>query len=298
MTTKGDGERSGPDPRLVNCGIKDRGKAEEWVRWLKNEPTVIGCRIHKNDVEIVRSVRDGDALAERLNGSRRGEIRELSKSSRRRLALTAANTLHPLKSFITLTYPRDYPSDGKTVKGHFKRFLNSLRAFAPEPLHYLWFLEFQRRGAPHFHIFLSAELPDPRTTLRRRLRPRPAVVFAPWQEWVSRRWFEIVDSGDEKHLAAGACWEAVHKADGAARYVAKEAWKCFQKDVPDDYRSVGRFWGTSRGFLPEPPPLVRASATTLRRYLGDGAAGTSGEMFPVVFGAAETLRDRLPSRKK
>lgn len=293
-------------PRLVNCGISARGiykvkpsdGSDDFARWLANEPVVVGARIHRNDVEVIRGVRDGDKLAERLEGTRRGVIETLSKESRRRLALAAANTRHDLRSFITVTYPNEFPCDGKIVKEHLKKLLDSLRRFAPEKLHYLWFLEFQRRGAPHFHVFTSADLPKPLTTLRRTLRDRDAIVNASWQRWISRRWFEIVGSKDRRHLAAGACWERVQKADGAARYVAKEASKTFQKSVPKAFQNVGRFWGTSRGFMPDEVPSVRVSASMLRQVFGESCHGGNGEPYPVIYGGAERMNECRKAAKR
>lgn len=276
-----------PQYRLVNCGIKDRKGSEFWSHIFDQAP-VVGYRVHKNDVEIVRKARNPDELTERLEGSKRGVIESLSPASRKRLGFVAANGIPDLRSFITLTYPRSFPGDGKEVKRHLKMVLQSIRRRCPG-VAYLWFLEFQARGAPHFHIFTDHELPEPLVEMKRKLRPRGAFVHKPTQDWLSRRWFEIVDSGDEKHLAAGSCWEKVQKADGAARYVAKEAWKTFQKEVPKHFQNVGRFWGTSRGFMPDEPPLILGGPTKIKKLLGDKATGKNGELYSLVFNASKDL---------
>lgn len=41
-------------------------------------------------------------------------------------------------------------------------------------------------------------------------------------------------------------WQDIRSEDGAARYVTKYATKPYQKQVPDWYSDVGRFWGASR----------------------------------------------------
>ena len=158
------------------------------------------------------------------------DITEFTKESRRRLAFVAANTSVLFAVMITLTYPKEFPTNGETVKLHLKRFKESLlRRF---PAEYLWCLEFQKRGAPHCHILLDN--PDP---LKDRL-------------WVSKRWYEIVGSKDHKHLLAGTRTERLRSKEGGKRYIVKYTAKMRQKIVPAEYAKVGRFWGHSRKVKP------------------------------------------------
>lgn len=59
---------------------------------------------------------------------------------------------------ITLTYPREYSKDGQTVRKNRDNFLRFCRREFGNP-DYLWFLEFQRRGAPHIHLLLDWPMP-------------------------------------------------------------------------------------------------------------------------------------------
>ena len=130
----------------------------------------------------------------------------------------------------TLTYPGEFPGDGRTVKRHLDAFVK--RAFryidadgdwALQPRSIFWFLEFQQRGAPHFHLFLNF--------------PIPRQIVAQW-------WFEIVTSGDERHLLAGTRIEALyHGRYGTISYATKYAAKLEQKEVPPNFVNCGRFWG-------------------------------------------------------
>ncbi len=163
----------------------------------------------------------------------RGEVVAFTKKSRQRLAFVASNTSIEFLSMLTLTYPRDYPSDGRLVKKHLNSMLGRLRR-KYAPLDYLWFLEFQKRGAPHMHLLLT---PDIRRSD---------------QEWASSTWYKLVKSGDRKHLAAGTNWETVHTPNGAKHYAVKYAMKMAQKHVPKGYRDVGRFWGHSSRVKPKP----------------------------------------------
>jgi hypothetical protein len=60
--------------------------------------------------------------------------------------------------FGTLTYPAEFPLDEETFKRHLKIFSQRfLRAFPHAAFH--WKLEFQNRGAAHFHpIFGTSAL--------------------------------------------------------------------------------------------------------------------------------------------
>lgn len=295
---------------LVICGISPRPDppkpcADVHNRFLKfvySEAPVIGFRVMKRDVLTVRAARDPDALAERLEGCRRGKIETLSMDSRRRLALVAANTHVIFRSFVTVTYPREFPCDGKDVKRHLSALLQALRRKCPG-VSYLWFLEFQRRGAPHLHIFLSAAMPEPLSELHRKSgRVRKVVrTHRPWQAWLSSAWFEIVGSGDPKHLKAGAAWEVMEKPDGAAAYVAKESYKTFQKVVPAGFQNVGRFWGTSRDVPPDEGVLVRATEKQVKEIFPAGCFDSDGNPYPVLFGAAEAyekIRDTAADPEK
>jgi hypothetical protein len=273
----------------------------DFLAFCYDEAPVVGFRVMKNDVVTVRAARNPDELAARLEGSVRGEIEDLSMKSRRRLALVAGNTETVFRSFLTLTYPADFPCDGKEVKRHLQCLLKALRRKLGS-FGYLWFLEFQKRGAPHFHIFCERALPEPLSPMTRKTgrRSKSVEVHWPWQNWLSATWFEIVNSGDERHLHAGAAWEKVEKPDGAARYVAKESYKTFQKVVPEGFRNVGRFWGTSRGIAPDEGEMIRASKEEMRAIFPAECFDKDGNPYPVIFSAVEKSRDAIAAhdRKK
>lgn len=282
--------------RLVNCAISERNprkvSTSDFLQFIYEQAPVVGFRVHKNDVETIRKARFPDELADRLEGAERGTIEFLSSKSRRRLALIAGNSDVPMRSFVTVTYPNEFPCDGHLVKVHLHALLAALRRKDPG-LSYLWFLEFQRRGAPHFHAFLSTALPCPLEPLSRRCgRVRKSVlVNRDYQDWISRRWFEIVGSGDEKHLKAGAAWEVVEKPDGAARYVSKESYKTFQKSVPEEFQNVGRFWGCSRDLSLPAGKEIFCTLDRMKDIFPEGCFDPEGNPFPVMFGAASAFRE-------
>lgn len=167
----------------------------------------------------------------RFVGSTRGGISAFSPGSALRLRRYLRECVAEYSVMVTLTYPCGYPSDGRTVKEHLRRFLQEYRRECyrsgcdERAWSAFWFLEFQGRGAPHFHIFATDGVR---------------------KEWVSQTWFRIVGSEDLRHLRAGTKIESIREGRrGIVSYAAKYAAKNEQKQVPEDYEHVGRFWGVS-----------------------------------------------------
>jgi len=131
---------------------------------------------------------------------------------------------------VTLTYPGEFPSNGTETKNHLRRFLQELQREAlrqrketAPPLSAFWFLEFQGRGAPHYHIFTNHPVN---------------------KAWASKRWYDIVRSEDIRHLHAGTrCEKLMRGRAGTISYASKYASKMEQKLTPLGFENVGRFWG-------------------------------------------------------
>lgn len=196
---------------------------------------VKGVTVYPNDVVVSRYPK----LSAKKVKPKRGEIMEFSEASRKRLAFVAANTGVEFKMLVTLTYPGEFPIDGKASKLHLRQFLDWCNLLW-DGLEYLWFMEFQKRGAPHYHILLD-KLPDDASSTMSGLQ---------WR--VSHTWYGIVKSGDPKHLLAGTRTEVLRNPEGGKRYAVKYAVKMRQKAVPKEFRNVGRFWGNSKGVKPRP----------------------------------------------
>ncbi len=131
-------------------------------------------------------------------------------------------------AFCALTYPNLFPLDAETFKHHLvvfgKRFL---RAY-PD-VGFFWKLEFQKRGAPHFHVIVFGLHLQEKTRGLGRFR-----------EWLAETWFEVVNSGDLKHLAAGTSAEVMRSAVAILRYCGGYVSKWDQTLVGF---KVGRYWG-------------------------------------------------------
>jgi hypothetical protein len=276
-----------PSPEKV-AGCKTQQKL-----WYLNKSRVVGFKVYRRDLVPVRQA----WIPNEPPVGERGEIQFLSPKSLRRLALVANNTPVDFRSMITLTYPREYPCDGTVVKSHLNAMLTNLRRKIPR-FDYLWILEFQKRGAPHIHLFTSYNLPSPLRPMTRIGRISKEVrVNWELQDWISERWFSIVGSGDERHLRVGSAWEVIEKRDGMARYIAKEAYKTFQKEVPQDFRNVGRFWGASKGVAPREPEMIDSTLEELKAFLPTEMLGENDQPYPVCFGGAAEYHKVLGTTK-
>lgn len=155
---------------------------------------------------------------------KRGAITELSRQSRSRLKERLDNVpeyLLPWQAFLTLTYPGVYPKDGREVKRHLDMLGKRLRRWFPDVCGF-WAMEFQERGAPHFMLLTNVRVHH---TLLARL------------------WYEIVGSGDERHLEAGVRAEKP-RGNMAGYFLKRYFAKGDQKQVPPDFTNPGRFWGS------------------------------------------------------
>jgi hypothetical protein len=241
-------------------------------------PPVRGVKIFKSDVVVVR-----EAGAANESPGTRSSITEFSKRSRQRLAFVACNTSVKFRTMITLTYPKEFPTDGRRVKANLNAFLAALERHQGRRPSYLWFLEFQIRGAPHYHILLDVPMPT-----------RP-VDIKNFRNWVAETWYRVVDSGDHKHREAGTRTERIRKRDGAARYAVKYSMKMKQKACPPDYRDVGRFWGCSRDVVPTECREVRCTEDDIRAVLDEWPYLPDDDhpVYHVLYRCADKFREHL-----
>lgn len=190
---------------------------------------------------------------------KRKKIFNLSSKSLARLAFVAFNTPVNFPSLMTLTYA-DVLTDGREVKDDLNKFLSWYRYNFPGHL-YLWWLEFQRRGAPHYHVLSTVDLArcGRLSTIHREDGDTWLTHWDTWQ-MLEHYWADGMTS-----------WEVVNDQEGGKKYAAAYATKAYQKAVPEAYRNVGRFWGYSRdGVKPEPKSFYECSEAQLRAALERG----------------------------
>lgn len=262
-------------PGLVRLSARDLNRAEKRANKERDEPVMPYVDGHDQEG-------DGGDEPE-------GIIRGWSARSRARMVATMAELdLAPLlwaegePAMVTLTYPGDWETvapDGPTTKAHLRTFFERYKRAWGEPWRGVWKLEFQRRGAPHYHLLMVP--PSGLASTQRRAEyeakralwesadratrgPSPRWRSAVgdglgFRAWLSQTWADIVAHPDpeerERHVLAGT---GVDFTEGdrardpkrAAVYFGKHgsfAAKDYQHKVPklweDSGLTVGRFWG-------------------------------------------------------
>jgi hypothetical protein len=203
--------------------------------------------------EIKRTSRGGALVIYRTNGElpdkagTKKDITEFSEASRKKLAFYASNAALSWRSMITLTYARNYPRCGLVCKVNLNSFLTYVKKLLPG-VKYLWFLEFQKRGAPHFHILLSA---DYDREISEKLANSWVNLSTREDDKKDPRYMEFIiwfNSGKRLVKNCKGCqfWQSAKSSGGLSHYAVKYATKTEQKAVGKDYANVGRFWGCSR----------------------------------------------------
>jgi hypothetical protein len=168
--------------------------------------------------------------------------------------------------------------NGRIAKDQMNKFLTYMkRSFGG--FEYFWFLEFQKRGAPHFHLVSS--LPGPGRCERELM----ATIWSEIAEPQNLAYTGISSPYGRKRGVMGmltrdsvfrqhrreSVWEGLRSKDGAVRYALKYALKSNQKSVPKEYRDVGRFWATSNAVrlkVGEEMPVTEEEARQLIFLLG------------------------------
>lgn len=164
---------------------------------------------------------------------KRSSIEIFSAASRRRLLEVCRNCGYHIKSQIALTYHHGMPDTGKEVKKQLNTFLTNLRQKYPD-VHYIWILEFQKRGVPHFHLFTDISYENKH-----------------FHNWCAVTWNRILDESPEHLLFQAHPNNFMAWTMENGNYLAKEYLsKMDQKIVPEQYLEVGRFWGNSRNMIP------------------------------------------------
>lgn len=227
-------------------------------------PVIVGVRLKKTSVEVVR------AACEPLGGGKKAKLTVISRKSIINAVEVLTNAEPELQSMIVATYPDTFPDDGRIVKAHHKALNEAIRRKLGD-FSYFTAVEYQKRGAPHYHQGTSFDLSayGPVVTLRRKKMSRRKPTFQTvkeLQDWAFEIWLDIiskpdiayngeplewagVDEDDQEmmrkayyHYHSGFSWEVMREKDGAKRYFVKEltGLKLHQKTVPPDFKNPGR----------------------------------------------------------
>lgn len=232
--------------------------------------------VYNNGVMIVKRTSKLQCGFDNCEGRKERKIKMLTQKSLAKLTATIQATDINLNTMLTLTYPGVFPRNGQEVKKALNVVLSMLRSKGK--FSYVWFLEFQKRGAPHFHILTD------HGGISTHMRVGVAETWV--RHMINSDWFmaaivvESVDYGEceyeimIKHVKNAMAvalhrdtWQVVRDKDGAKKYVTKYASKPEQKQVPKNYRDVGRFWGCSRDVILSGGHEVKTTEDELQNFL-------------------------------
>src|SRR5207248_1268315 len=143
-------------------------------------------------------------MAPRQGGGIRGKITEFTEGARRRLRFALRN-IPGLDRAVCLTYPAVFPTSGRVAKSHWESMRKVLVRLGFSGV---WWMEFQKRGAPHFHLKVRGPRLEKGIT-----------------EEISTAWYRIVASGDPRHLRAGTSCGSVRHLEEYLDYASKNGSK-------------------------------------------------------------------------
>lgn len=232
---------------------------------------------------------------------KRGVVSGFSAAARKRMLELLNKIEFERITFVTLTYPDEWDPDGHVYKAHLRRFRARIeRKFGK--CRVLWRLEFQKRGAPHYHLLF---------------------LDAPWidKEWLSKAWWGSVGSKDANHLLYGTNIRGVaYKGENGKiiAYVAKYAAKPLDTETKTDESWTGRYYGRWNLETPDPVEVELDAGKTVRLVAGAlslrrgrspyepwiytscsifGSGMGSGEFGNVILGTAQAIGAREKPRK-
>jgi hypothetical protein len=131
--------------------------------------------------------------------------------------------------FVTLTWHYGHESIEGSYYDILNVFLQRLRDNF-STIDYIWRLEFQKRGAPHFHIVLL---------FRSKLSRHQYSVF---KKWIMKSWHEIADPKSRKHEEYGCMIAIANDYKQAFFYLSKY---CCKESAAAEKSYSGRRWGKS-----------------------------------------------------
>lgn len=197
---------------------------------------------------VVAGKKSPDPLA------KRGAIHDLSTRSRLRCAWLLSNAPRAWGAMAVLTF-RSQPGDPKRA---LKKFVRAFRRHYGDGIQWAWIMEWQARGVIHFHLFFERPWLDSlgyeTETVTRRRGKLTTIVRGDFDEWMQTTWAGATGErhADFRRFQAGGIIELLRTPDAAGRYVAKEAGKRTQKELPAGVECAGRWWWISPTGKPRP----------------------------------------------
>lgn len=194
--------------------------------------------VHEPDAQLQRQVTRSKPTRTRsqvCGFSRRARSRMMT-----RMATIDFDKVH--LSMVTLTYGKEFPKDSDVWKRDKHTMVKALRRRLPD-IGIIWKLEPQKRGAPHYHLFLF---------FPKSHYPKMRDAFL-CKDWLALRWAEITGDTSADHIAAGVRVERIRTVNGMMKYASKYIAKNIEhEEHAAMWQNVGHYWGThNRDAIPE-----------------------------------------------
>jgi hypothetical protein len=217
-----------------------------------------GIIFYKNSIKVLRKAPMGKSKSQptyrweiRLaefksqdESPKRGRIDMFSMKSKARLQHLVQNADANFCSQMTLTYDGDSaPSDGLALKADLNIYLTRLRKEFPD-MKYLWVLEFQGNGNPHFHVFTTIQYSPGYARFLGYLwnvTVKGSAKHLRVHQYVPNHQYNRPVRKGERH-GAFCPWDMGDGSYLTYKYLSKAS----QKSVPPEFSNVGRFWGATR----------------------------------------------------
>ena len=169
----------------------------------------------------------------KVGGGLRGCVEGFSYKARRRLMRTISriNTGQlGCMGFVTLTYHDNWR--GRDIKRDLNNYIRRIRRHFPD-VAYLWRLEPQRRGAPHFHVlfFFPPHQSDKSQIEESKLKDP---------------WHSVVDDGNIHHAKYGAKVKVFEDGYQPVQIYATKYCAKLERDGVKKLDGVGKYWGRSQ----------------------------------------------------
>lgn len=228
---------------MLNSNISDNTAASPPGREEAGDPAENALTLSKAHIRPFLYFRDGASIlkvsknrpCEQKGGGIRGVVGGFSRQSRYRLMQTIGGIRRDadLPDFVTLTYPENFPTVQES-KRDLKIFLQRLARKYPAA-GWIWKLEPQERGAPHFHMLVWGC--ETKSLFR----------------WVCDNWYDIAGQGDKYALLflkgllkdSKPCVAKVRSWRGVWSYASKYLGKTFEV-AKWGKTWTGRYWGAGK----------------------------------------------------
>lgn len=210
------------------------------------------CTAYANQLKIVNSlqVNHSPIPPEREEF----DIKEFSKGSRRRLfsLITSLDyTSYGKPIFVSATWHDDYHNTRKEIKTHLDNFHKRLKRNLP-PFHLIWKLEYQKRGAPHFHFVL---FPLDSSYDFNNIKDCQKIF---------RHWMELKECNCKNCKLYAMRITPLNDFVHTMIYISKELGKITQNE---QHHNLGRIWAPSRNIRIREYKKVEMDFKTLSKLL-------------------------------